>query len=103
MDSAISLINALRKWAVFPSYHEVNEMNDEQLRNLTHKVTDLYITVTVNWLPWFFWILIIVAETTTTSQVVSHNTKISNFVWAQKSPIVKPSYLWEVFLDVFTL
>ena len=51
MDRAISLINALRKWAVFPSYHEVNEMNDEQLRNLTHKVTDLYITVTVNWLP----------------------------------------------------
>ena len=40
---AISLINTLRKWGVFPSDHEVNEMKDEQLRNFQHRIADLYI------------------------------------------------------------
>ena len=39
-----SLINASRKWGVFLSDHEVNEINkDEQLENFQHKVTDLNI------------------------------------------------------------
>ena len=40
---AISLINILRKWGVFPSDHEVNEMEDEQLGNFQHRIADLYI------------------------------------------------------------
>ena len=40
---AISLINTLRKWGVFPIDHEVNEMKDEQLRNFQHRIADLYI------------------------------------------------------------
>ena len=40
---AISLINILRKWGVFPSDQEVNEMKDEQLRNFQHRIADLYI------------------------------------------------------------
>ena len=40
---AISLINILRKWGVFPSDHEVNEMKDEHLRNFQHRIADLYI------------------------------------------------------------
>ena len=40
---AISLINILREWGVFPSDHEVNEMKDEQLRNFQPRIADLYI------------------------------------------------------------
>ena len=40
---SISLINTLRKWRVFPSDHEVNEMKDEQLQNLQHRIADLSI------------------------------------------------------------
>ena len=40
---AISLINILRKWGVFPSDHEANEIKDEQLRNFQHRIADLYI------------------------------------------------------------
>ena len=40
---AIGLINTSRKWGVFPSDHEVNELKDEQLQNFQHKVADLYI------------------------------------------------------------
>ena len=40
---AITLINTLRKWGVFPCDHEVNEMKDEQLRNFQHRIADLYI------------------------------------------------------------
>ena len=35
----MSFINAFRKWGVFHSDHEVNEMNDEQLQNFQHIVT----------------------------------------------------------------
>ena len=40
---AISLINILRKWGVFPSDHEVNEMKDEQLQNFQHRSADSFI------------------------------------------------------------
>ena len=40
---AISLINTLRKWGVFLSDHQVNEMKDGQLRNFLHKIANLYI------------------------------------------------------------
>ena len=48
---AISLINTLRKWGVFPNDHEVREMKDEQLRNFQHRKSQICIfLVTVNWL-----------------------------------------------------
>ena len=56
---AISLINTLRKWGVFPSNHEVNEMQNEQLRNFQHKIAELYIFGNGELVDLMFWILII--------------------------------------------
>ena len=56
---AISLIKTLRKWGVFLSNHEVNEMKNEQLRNFQHKIAELYIFGNGELVELIFWILII--------------------------------------------
>ena len=56
---AISLINILRKWVVFPNDHEVNEMKDEQLRNFQHRIADLYNFGNGELVDLVFWILAI--------------------------------------------
>ena len=56
---ANNLINTLRKWGVFPSDHEVNEMKDEQLRYFQHRIADLYIFGNGELVDLIFWILAI--------------------------------------------
>ena len=44
LDShAIILMNALRKWGVLPSEENICEMDEKQVQNFYHQISDLYI------------------------------------------------------------